>query len=188
MPSFYEGDPIAVLEQKLTQEEYAAAYVLSQEGLTPANRKEFKVAVCVAAAALTGSAIPLYYSYFYSAWLPGIVLAFFLLLGVYFAVVIPRNIREWGKTLFAACRLVQLPTKISVFRDSVRIENGTETITEYWTDFRACMENSRYIVLTGGRQRSRLILKKDGLSPADQERLSTHFKNTFVRRYRRAAR
>lgn len=183
MATYYEGDPIAVLEQTMTDTEYARGYRASETLLSVFHRRGVKAGLCLSAAVLIGSFIPLYREKFTTFFVPGCGVALCLLFAALFFFYQPRETERWAAELFRSNALLSLPQKISIYRDSVVVESERERILEYWTDFSGCLENNRAFILTGGRERTLLILEKKGLSPEQEKRLSEHFSSVFARRY-----
>ncbi len=188
MPTFYEGKPVEILEQHISEDDYAAAYYAAQESISPMHKKEVKVCVCLSAAAVIGSLIPLYHTRFSTFWVPvcGIILA--LLLAVLFYFVQPNDIKKWASELYRSNPLLALPEKISIYRDSVIIENQHEQLMEYWTDFGKCIESKSAFVVIGGQERNLLIIKKQGLMEEQRNKISAHFADAFASRYQKSER
>ena len=188
MPTFYEGNPVEILEQDISADEYAAAYYTVQESISPMHKKEVKVCVCLSGAAVIGSLIPLYRTRFATFWVPvcGIILAF--LLSILFYFVQPNDIKKWAAELYRSNALLALPEKISIYRDSVIIENAHEQLMEYWTDFAKCVESKSAFVAIGGQERNLLIIKKAGLTEEQRNKISAHFADAFASRYQKSER
>lgn len=183
MPTFYEGSPIEKIAQSVGSADYAQAYYTAQSTFSPMHRKEVKAGICITAALLIGSVIPVYHVKFSTVWVPvcGIILA--LVLAAVFYFVQPYEIRRWAAELYQGNALLALPEQITVYRDSVVIENQYEQILEYWTDFAKCIETKDDFVFTGGRERALLTIQKRGLAEEQRSRLSSHFADTFASRY-----
>lgn len=188
MPTFYEGGPVHTVEQMIGPEDYAAAYAAAQSAVSPMHKKWVKAGICASAAIVIASFIPFYRTKFSSCWAPacGIVLA--LALGFLFLFVQPGDIRRWAAELYRSNALLALPHKIELFRDSVVFENSCEKILEYWTDFAKCIETPSAFVLTGGRERELLIIKKQGLTNEQREKISAHLAGAFASRYVKSGR
>ena len=188
MPTFYEGKPIEILEQNVSAPGYAAAYYAAQDSLSPMHKKEVKASLCLTGAVVIGSLIPLYRTHFTSFWGPacGIVLA--LLLGVLFYFIQPNDIKKWAAEVYDSNALLALPEKVSIYRDSVIIENAHEQLMEYWTDFGRCIESKSAFIVLGGRERNLLIIKKQGLTEQQNSKISAHFADAFASRYQKSGR
>ncbi len=183
MPTFYEGEPIETIEQTVAAGEWASAYEAARSAVSPMHRKEVKSAICLTAGVLLGSLLPLYRSRFLTVWVPVCGIFIFLCLAVWFFFFQPKEIRRWARELYGSNALLALPQKITVFRDSVVIENEREKILEYWTDFFRCIETEKAFILSGGMERNLLVISKNGLAPEQVDRLSAHFSHTFASRY-----
>lgn len=183
MATYYEGGPIAVIEQTLTGGEYASGYRASGALLSSFHRRGVKAGLCLSAAVLIGSFIPLYRAKFTTFFAPACGIVLCAVFAALFYFYQPRETERWAADLFRSNALLSLPQKISVYRDSVVIESERERILEYWTDFSGCLENERAFVLTGGRERNLLLIEKNGLSPEQEKVLSEHFSSVFARRY-----
>lgn len=183
MATFYEGGPIEVIEQTLTAEEYARGYRAAGEFSSPLRRRGVQAGLCLSAAVLIGSVIPLYRARFSTFFLPVCGILLCVLFAALFYFYRPREIERGAQELFRSNALLSLPQKIGVYRDSVVVESEREHILEYWTDFAGCLENGEFFVLSGGRERNLLILKKQGLSAEQRRRLTEHFSATFALRY-----
>lgn len=188
MPTFYEGSPIAEIDQTVSADEWARAYYIAQSMLFPTRRKEVKAGICVTAALLIGSIIPVYRFRFSTIVGPVCGILFALILAAAFYFVQPNEILRWGRTLYRSNALLAVPEKITVYRDSVVIENEYEKILEYWTDFAKCIETKDAFVITGGLERSLLTICKRGLKPEQVAALSSHFADTFATRYEKTGR
>lgn len=188
MPNFYEGKPVAVLEQSLTAAEYGKAYYAAQSTVSLFHRKEVSSGVCLTVTVAAGALIPLFYR------VPGLLSTLIAVcaVGLGFAALLffvqPNDTRSWGGALYRSNALLELPQEISVYRDSVVVKSERETLREYWTDFSRCVETEDAFILVGGWERWLLTLKKDGLSPEEKEALSAHFRDAFARRYQRFGR
>lgn len=183
MPTYYEGEPIAIIEQTVSPEKWADAYYTAWSMLFPIRRKEVKAGICLTVAVLIGSVIPIYRTQFSTIVVPicGILYALTLAAMSYF--VQPNGIKRWAQTLYRSNKLLSLPEKITIYRDSVIIENEYEKILEYWTDFAKCIETKDAFVITGGMERSLLTICKHELEREQVTALSSHFANTFAARY-----
>lgn len=188
MATYYEGGPIAVLEQTLTEREYAQGYRASGVLLSSFHRRGVKAGLCLSAAVLIGSFVPLYRVKFTTFFAPGCFIVLCLVFAALLYFYQPRETERWAAELFRSNALLSLPQKISVYRDSVVMESERERIVEYWTDFSGCLENEQAFVLTGGRERNLMILEKKGLSPEQVKLLSEHFSSVFTRRYMKSSR
>lgn len=188
MPTFYEGKPIEVVEQTISADEYACAYYAAQSTGSLIHKREVKAGICVTLAVITVSVIPIYLRRFFTFWGP--VCTAFVLLGLaaVFFFVQPNDIKSWAEKLYHSNMLLSLPQKISIYRDSVVVENEREQLAEYWTDFFSCIETGDTFVFNGGRERNLLIIKKQGLSEEQRKRLSAHFFNEFASRYHKIGR
>ncbi|MBW7572921.1 YcxB family protein [Caproiciproducens faecalis] len=188
MPTFYEGGPVHTVEQTVGSEDYAEAYYTAQSAVSPMHRKWVRAGICLSAAIVIASFIPFYRARFFTCWGPacGIVLA--LALGFLFFFIQPNDIRKWAAELYRSNRLLELPQKIEIYRDSVVIETSCEKILEYWTDFSKCIETPAAFVVTGGRERDLLLIKKQGLSNEQIKKISEHLAGAFASRYVKSGR
>ena len=188
MATYYEGSPIEVVEQTMSEQEYAREYRAAGEILSPFRRRGVKAGLCLSAALIIASVIPFYRTKFSTVFVPvcGVVLCIAFAALFYFYQ--PAEIERWAAELFRSNALLSLPQKISIYRDSVVVKSERERILEYWTDFAGCLEKKNAFVLAGGRERPLLIIKKQGLSPEQIRRLSEHFSETFALRYRKSGR
>lgn len=185
MATSYEGSPIEVIEQTLSAEEYAPEYRAAGGILSPWSRRGVKAGLCLSAALLVGSVIPLYRARFSTFFGPVCGVALCVAFAALFYFYQPREIERWAAELFRSNALLSLPQRISVYRDSVVIESERERILEYWTDFAGCLEDRKAFVFAGGRERNLLVIKKQGLSPEQTQRLSEHFSAAFAFRYQK---
>ena len=185
MPTFYEGEPLAVFSFTISEQDYEEAYYLQQNFRSAMHRKETKVAICLTAALLFAALIPYFYRKFGSFWIPAIGIILSIWIGIFFLILQPKAFRRMGSEIYQSNRLLQLVNTVSVYRDSLIYENENEKFSQYWTDFEQCLETEIMFFFVGG-ERNLLILKKDGLSLEDQKRLSEHFQSIFVSKYRQA--
>lgn len=188
MPTFYEGKPVEAIEQTVSAADYASAYYSVQSSLSLMHKREVKAGICVTLAVITGTVIPVYYARFLTFWGPFCGIFIFLALAAIFFFVQPNDIKSWAEELYRSNPLLSLPQKVTVYRDSLVVENEYEQFTEYWTDFSGCIETRDAFVLNGGRERNLLVLKKSGLSEEQKNRLSAHFSDTFASHYRKIGR
>ncbi|MDF1494725.1 YcxB family protein [Caproiciproducens sp. CPB-2] len=188
MPTFYEGGPVDTVEQTVGPDEYAAAYYTAQSAVSPIHTKWVRAGICLSAAIVIASFIPFYRARFFTCWGPacGIVLA--LALAFLFFFIQPDDTRKWAAELYRSNRLLALPQKIEIFRDSVVIQSSCEKMLEYWTDFSKCIETPSAFVVTGGRERDLLIIKKQGLTNEQIEKISAHLAGAFASRYLKSGR
>lgn len=188
MPTFYEGKPIAVVEQSLSAADYASAYYAAQSTISRLRKKEVSAGICVTLAVASGALIPLFYRI--PGVLGGLIAACVAFLG--FAALLffvqPNDIRSWAGELYRSNRLLALPQTVSIYRDSIIAKNERETFQEYWTDFSRCVETKDAFVLVGGRERWLLAVKKDGMDRTVKETLSAHFHDAFAWRYQKFGR
>lgn len=184
MAELSRGEPIAVLEQQLTAEEYAQAALQCENVLFPLHRTSVSAGACLCAAVLVASLIPWYSLQFATVFLPVSGIVFFLVLALYFWREQPRRRRRNALVRFGSSRLLGLPGRVTVFRDGMQLENSNETWGEFWTDFSGCVQLPDYIVLWGGISRPLLILKKNALPQEQMQLLCTHLKNEFADRCR----
>ena len=84
MPTFYEGDPLAVVRQTLTAEQYAQAAVLAESHRSIWNRRGVRAAAALTVAALAFSCIPLYRYQYATAWIPLVIGCLAVLLAAWF--------------------------------------------------------------------------------------------------------
>lgn len=183
MPTFYEGEPVEVVEQTVSAADFASAYYAAQSTASLMNRREVRAGLCVTLAILCASMIPLYSTRFSTFFGPVCGILALLGLAAVFFFAQPNDIKSWAERIYASNRLLALPQKISIYRDSIVAEGERERFTEYWTDFSRCIETREAFVLTGGRERYLMIVKKDGLDAQRSERVSLHFADAFASRY-----
>ncbi|NLJ31036.1 MAG: hypothetical protein GX424_05470 [Clostridiales bacterium] len=188
MPTFYEGKPIATVEQSLREPDYAAAYYAAQSTVSLLRRKEVLSGICLTVAVVGGSLIPLFYRT--PGLLGGLIAVCALGLGsaLLFFFVQPHDIRSWAGEIYRSNALLALPQTITVYRDSIVAKSEKETFQEYWTDFARCVETRDAFVLVGGRERWILTVQKEGLEKSERETLSAHFQDAFARRYQKFGR
>lgn len=187
-PTFYEGKPIEAVEQTVNAADYASAYYVVQSSLSLMHKREVKAGICLSLAVITGSIIPIYHAKFFTFWGPFCGIFVLLGLAAVFFFVQPNDIKNWAKELYRSNALLALPEKIIVYRDSIVADNGRERFTEYWTDFYGCIETKDAFIMNGGMERNLLIIKKEGLSTEQKNKLSTHFADTFASRFQKTGR
>lgn len=183
MPTFYDNEPIEEICQTISKDEYKEAFYIGDSAVSPMHTKWVKTGICLSAAIIVGSLLPIYRNNFITFWVPSCAFVIFLLLALYFYYIQPKEIKKWGEKIYITSAFLPLPQKIKIYRDSVVLENEYEKILEYWTDFAKCVETNSFYILTGGRERSLLIIKKNGLTPEQNQNISKHFSNEFALRY-----
>ncbi|HEX3025989.1 MAG TPA: YcxB family protein [Clostridia bacterium] len=188
MPTFYEGNPIETVEQIISEQDYADAYYAAHSSSALLHRRDVQAGICLSLAVLCASVIPLYRARFSTFWGPVCGILAFLALAAVFFFLKPQDTKNWARRLYRSNALMALPQKVTVYRDSIVLENGRERFSEYWTDFSGCVETKDAFILTGGRERLLLLIKKKGLSPERQNMLSAHFADAFAYRFRKFGR
>lgn len=188
MPTFYEGGPIETVSQTISSEDYANAFYAAYCASSPLRRRWVRAGIFLSAAIVIGSCIPFYRARFATVWIPcgGIVLA--LALCILFGFVQPNDLKKWGARLYRSNVLWSVPEQIEIYRDSVVLKNTCEQILEYWTDFSLCLETSSAFIAAGGRERELLIIKKQGLSKEQTEKISAALSGAFAARYVKSGR
>ena len=119
MPTFYEGDPLAVVRQTLTAEQYAQAAVLAESHRSIWNRRGVRAAAALTVAALAFSCIPLYRYQYATAWIPLADRMFGRPFGRLVFSGYSRKTSANAKAVFEQNRFWQEPCQISLYRDSV---------------------------------------------------------------------
>lgn len=183
LPTFYEGEPIAVVRQTLTEEGYARAACFAERHRSVWNRKGVRAAAALTVAALAFSCIPVYRYQYDTAWIPLAIGIFAVFLAAWFFFVQPENKRRRAAAFFKKNPFWQEPCKITLYRDSMRYDTKYEKISAYWSDYDTCYENPEFLVVAGGWDRSLLIVEKKNLSPEQREAVSAHMREQFARRY-----
>lgn len=174
------------IEQTLTGADCAEAAAAAKYYAKPLQRNSILAALCLTAAAVAGSLIyTAYVTHPRWTWVPVATCAAMAVLSAFFFFVMPKAERRRAEKWFSSSPLAALPAKVTVSGDRVVLESECEKITEYFTDFTLCAETDRVIAAIGGRQRYLLIVKKDGLSPGDAEKLSQLFRYAFDGRWYR---
>ncbi|WP_085831824.1 hypothetical protein [Clostridium merdae] len=176
--------PILSFEQQLSAEDYAQSTLMYENTLYPFRRFWVRAGLCICAAVLAASTIPWYLSRFATGFVPACAVVFFLALALFFWREQPRRRLHSAVLQFCNSRILRLPSKITVYKSGIELENEVETLSEYWTDFSGCVEGQHFYVLWGGMSRPLLILKKGSLSPEEEKSLSAHLRNTFAGRCR----
>lgn len=185
MAGFYEEEPVQVLEQQLSAEDFEDAFLLYDYSASPIRSPQVRAGLCVCGALLAGSLIPWYAARFATVYVPVACIVLFLALALFFIREQPRQHRHQARRLYQSSRLFGVPSVVSVYRDRLMLKNEYEALTEFWTDYAGCVENSAYYVLGGGISRQLLVLKKSDLEQRQEEALTLHFVNAFAGRYRR---
>ena len=188
MPNFYESEPIEKITTKLESDDFQKAYLFAEQYISSFHRREVKAGICLTLAVLIGSTIPLYANRFSSYWIPicGVLCA--LAASAFFFLKQPNIIKKWAKQLFESNVLLRQENEVTIFRDSIMIQNSYEKQQEYWTDFNQCLENSNYYVLVGGMNRNLVVIKKQNLTSEQISTISAHLLNTFARCYHKSRR
>ena len=188
MPTFYEGEPVAELNYKLTREDYEQAFLLADRWISPMHRRGVKAGISLCISALAASFIPAYLSWYETALVPISIIAAGIVCACFFLFVQPGLTKSYAGQMFSTNPLLGVENHIKIYRDSLQVKNQYETYGEYWTDFSRCVEDDSFFVLTGGVCRNLFIVPKKGLDEATKKTLSRHFENTFVAKYRRDGR
>ena len=188
MPTYYEGNPVIKIKQVLKRSEFTEFYLVRESFLSPLHHPKVKAGICLTGAMILGSLILWNFRRFSTVWTLSCGILAFLLLGIFFLFVQPNIIGRWAEKVFDSNQLLKLETTISVYRDSVLIENEFESYIEYWIDFERCLETDQLYLLIGGFNRSFLIVSKEEMDKSQRELLSTHFSNVFCQRYRKVGR
>ena len=183
MPQKHD-EPLLV-RQTVTAEDYAEASAAVAFFTAPMKRRTVRTLICVTAAAVAASFLPLCGGRV-TARNAVIILA---ILGVVAGVAVwflqPVFEKRRAVRWFRSCPLAALPAEVTLTRQSAVTVTECERLTEYWTDFSVCVETDRLIVAAGGRERFLLVLKKDGLEPEQKEKLSGLMRYVFDGRWGR---
>lgn len=184
MKLFEKGEPVESFGQRLEPAEFARAWLLNEQTLSPLHRPQVKAGLCLTAAALLASMLPWYAARYATILVPvcGVVLA--LTLTFYFYREQPKILRKWAENVFHSNRLLALPATVGVYRDGLTVESERETLSAYWTDFNRCLETPEFFILSGAPDRAVLVLKKRELDTPRRAALSAFFADTFAGRYR----
>ena len=183
MPTFYEGEPIAVARQTLTAEQYARAVLFAQNHSSVWNRRGVRAAAALTAAALAFSCIPAYRYQYDTAWIPIVLGCFAVFLAAWFFFVQPENRKKRAMEFFEKNRFWKEPCKITLYRDSVSCDTQYEKIRGYWSDYSACCESEELLVVVGGWDRFLLIVAKEQIPPEQREAVSAHMRGQFAQRH-----
>lgn len=183
MPTFYESEPIEKITITLNSSDYQNAYLFAEQNISPMHRRSVKTVLCINIAILIASFIPFYANHYSSYWIPICAVFLMLVAAGFFFLEQPRIIKKWAAQIFESNQFLRLSNQMILYRDCIVIENEYEKISEYWTDFDKCLENSGYFVLTGGINRYMLVIKKQDMSKEQICTVSTHMENTFARHY-----
>lgn len=183
MPTYYENK-VAACEITVSEQEYAAAWTLYQARFGRLKGKNLKTFLCMALAVLSGCYIPTYLAQYDSFWIPAAVVLIGLAGAVYFQILLPQQEMGYGRELYRNSKFLSLPAQISLYRDSYCEENQYEKIVGHWTDTLGCSETKQLFVVMGGWDRMLLVLPKKNLTPEETQRVSEHFQNTFVEKYK----
>lgn len=185
MPTFYEGDAIAEFENPVSEEEYALAWRLFQEKQGSLRQKELFSLLFALAAVASLLYLPTYSAKYATFWIPILIVALCLLGIVWQQVLLPGRVKRRGMETYRSNRLLSLPARVRLYRDSYQERNQYERIEGHWTDMSGCVEGNTLFVVTGGWDRSLLVIPKKNLSEEQVRRVSDHFQNTFVKKYSR---
>lgn len=183
MPTYYEntilGCKIAVSEQ-----DYANAWLVYQSRFGRLKGKNTKTVLCMVLAVLSGCYIPSYLEQYDTFWIPVVVVLAALAGAVYFQILLPQKVIEHGRELFRSSKFLSLPSQLLLYRDSYCEENAYEKIVGHWTDHLGCSETGSLFVVMGGWDRELLVIPKRDLTSDEIQKVSEHFQNTFVEKYR----
>lgn len=176
--------PVAA-EQTLAAGDFVEAAFAAEYFAHPLRRRSVRATACLTAAAVSASLIYACGRYPKLLWLPSWAAGIFLLLAAVFFFGQPRQRKRRALAWLKTCPLAALPAKVTVCKDRVELESRCEKMTEYFTDFRLCVETDRLIAAVGGKERFLLVVKKEGLPPERAEALSSLFRYGFDGRWYR---
>ncbi|HCW80645.1 MAG TPA: hypothetical protein DG942_06015 [Ruminococcaceae bacterium] len=180
------ASPSIVVEQKVTVEDYSRAASAVRYFSAPFKRRSFRALIFITVAAVSASLVfSCRSSGFGKEKIPEAIAIISAAVAAAIWFLQPPAESRSAKRLFSSCALMSLPEKVTVYRDRVVIENSCESITEYWTDFFACVETDEMIAAAGGRKRFLVIVKKRGLAEKQLKILSSLFGYAFEGRIHR---
>ncbi len=173
------------VEQALTEQDFREAYLAMRNIAYPKRRRGIQAGLCLTAAGLAATMIPLSQSQLHTAAPPCAVAGVFLLLAaaVWFFQPVLRG-RRAGR-IFRSNRLMPLKTQMTLLHDRVLQKSRYERSERYWTEFSFCASTPRLFVAMGGIGRNLWILRKEGLSEEKKEEAEKILSAAFGRRYYR---
>lgn len=178
-------DETVSVKQTLTEQDFTEACASVKYVSAPMRRRSVRAAICVTAAAVAASFLPLCAKHLpaRNAAAAAAILCAAAGVAVWFLQPVFEKRREgqW----FRSCPLAALPAEVTLTREGAVTVTECERMTEYWTDFTVCVETDRLIAAAGGRERFLLVLKKDGLPPEEAEKLSGLMRYVFDGRWYR---
>ena len=180
MPTYYEGAPIVNFENEISEEQYVRAWEVYQTRKGVLRGREIKCFFLFAAAALIAIWIPVYRSHFTTFWLPVCGIVICLVLCGYYLFLMPRAVKSHAQEVFRSNRLLGLPDRVEIYRDSFLVQNEYESLSGHWTDFSECLETPGLFVLLQGWDRTLLVIDKEDLPPEKIAVLSGHFSSVYV--------
>ena len=181
MPKQYD-EPV-FLKQTLTPEDYTEAFAQVAFFASPMRRRSVRALICVTAAAVAASFLPLCSGHKTACAVAAAVAAVFVVAAVAVWFLQPVLEKRRAEQWFRSCPLAALPSEITLTGQSAVIVTSCERLTEYWTDFSICVETDRLIAAAGGGERFLLVLKKDGLPPEEAKKLSGLMRYVFDGRW-----
>lgn len=183
LPTYYENT-IMDCEFSVSERDYADAWLLYQSRFGRLKGKNMKTVLCMVLAVLSGCYIPSYHSQYGTFWIPAMVALAALAGAVYVQILLPQRVLARGGELYRSNGFLSLPSHLQLYRDSYCEENEYEKIVGHWTDHLGCSETNSLFVVMGGWDRELLVIPKRNLTPEELQRVSEHFQNTFVEKYR----
>lgn len=183
MPTYYENT-IVNCGISVSEQDYTGAWLLYQSRFGRLKGKNTKTVLCMVLAVLSGCYIPSYLEQYDTFWIPAIVVLAALAGAVYFQILLPQKVLARGRELFRSSKFLSLPSQLQLYRDSYGEENAYEKIVGHWTDHLGCSETGDLFVVMGGWDRELLVIPKRNLTREEIQKVSEHFQNTFVEKYR----
>ena len=185
MPTYYEGEAIAAIENYVSEDDFVSAYVNAQARRGKLQFAKIKAALFGILGVWFLLMIPAYQSSYQNWRLPVCCALVCLFMAAYFLFLLPAETRGTARAVYQSNQLIRMDHTVTLYRDSYQIKNKYETLRGHWTDIRECVETEAYFLLIGGWDRDLLILIKRPLEEEEITKLRSHFEAEFAKRYRR---
>lgn len=185
MPGYYEGAPAAEISLTLLPKDLAKAKLMISRQMKPVTKPWVRAGMLFTASLLFLAILPYYWLRYGNFWVPVLLFLLFFGASLWARFRLPKLEEKGLEQKFATNKLRLLETKVTLYRDSFKVENEFQRFEGSWAEFSACYEDKNYIAAVGSGSYPLLVLKKEQMPKEQQEQASLCLQNYFAGRYKK---